>query len=119
MVIWMDDFITHNVWYRAEIRHYSVADEYGDHAYISTKVHWSMHPVIRTTPKGVIVQDFNSERFIRGEGIKQFALPTKELALEDCIKRKERHISGCKARQRQAEEDLRVLQQYRRQEEPL
>lgn len=105
----MSDIITHDVWYRAEIRHYSIADEWGDHSYTSTEVHWSTYSVIRTTPKGVIVWDYGSERFIRGNGTKQLALPTKELALEDCIKRKERHIKGCLARLRQAEEDMTVL----------
>lgn len=40
-------------WYRCEVKHYSVADEWGDHAYSSSEVVWTKYAVIAETPKGV------------------------------------------------------------------
>ena len=93
-------------WYRAEIKHYSVADEWGDHSYTSTEISWTKYAVVRETPKGVWL---NSGAFVLGKATKQLACPTKELALEDCRQRKLAHIRGCKARLARAERDLEVI----------
>lgn len=116
-------------WYRCEVKHYSVADEYGDHSHTSTEVIFYKYAVLRETPKGVWLYyvfsgatnpDFawvsdpkhirpGTDIFVRGNATKQRACPTKELALADAIARKERHIAGCRARLHRAEEDLRFL----------
>lgn len=112
-------------WYRAEVRHYSVFDEWGDHAYTSTKLDWTKYVVVKETPKGVWLRpvswgetnpekyqdgrhrDFHMEpQFVLGTARRQLACPTKELALEDCRQRKLAHIRGCKARLARAEDDL-------------
>ena len=118
-------------WYRAEVRHYSVADEWGDHLYTSTDVVWSKFAVHHETPKGVFlvevpqhVKDRDHHRgkdlrnhlfgaqFVRGTARRQRACPTRETALADCIARKTRHVDGCKARLARAEADLHLLQNY-------
>lgn len=114
-------------WYRAEIKHYSVADEWGDHSHTTTRLDVTKYAVVKATPKGVwLVPAYGekdpdyylkmdpgcqlfSPQFVRGEGTKQFACPTRETALADCLKRKERHIQGCQARLRQAEQDLFLI----------
>lgn len=103
------DLITHDVWWRAEIRHYSVADEWGDHLYTSTEVIWTSFKVVRTTPKGVWVSAWGYDQFILGKAAKALAMPTRELAIQDCIARKERHVKGCEDRLKQARDDLRFL----------
>lgn len=93
-------------WYRCEVRHFSVADEYGDHAYTSTSVVWTTYLVVKDTPKGVWLSAGFGRVFVLGTALRQHACPTRELALADAIARKERHIGGCKARLRAAEDDL-------------
>lgn len=113
-------------WYRCEVKHYSVADEWGDHAYSSSEIHWTKYAVIAETPKGVWLspvpasfkdpdvlrgkRDRYVQDFVRGQGKKQLACPTKEAALADAIERKKRHVAGCQARLRSAQNDLDKLQ---------
>ena len=116
-------------WYRVDVKHYSVADEWGDHSHTSTELVWSKFAVHRETAKGVFLVEVPmgfkdpyhhrgcdlSRRlfgatFVLGKAKRQRACPTKELALADCIARKERHVQGCKARLSRAEDDLRRLQ---------
>lgn len=112
-------------WYRAEIRHYSVADEWGDHSHTTTQIEWTKFCVIRETPKGVQLKmvpwsetwpdkwlGSSAEPwcFVLGTATKQYALPTKELALEDCRQRKLAHVRGCKARLKRAEYDLALIE---------
>lgn len=112
-------------WYRCEVKHYSVADEWGDHDYTSTQVMWTKYAVLRETPKGVWLTSVpasskdpdafrGKDRYYRdlviGTSKKQLACPTKELALADAIARKKRHVDGCSARLQSAMKDLRVLE---------
>lgn len=112
-------------WYRCEVKHYSVADEWGDHSYTSTEVVWTKYAVLRETPKGVWLTpvpassmdpDFfrGEDRYFRdlviGTSMKQLACPTRELALADAIARKKRHVAGCEARLASAEKDLNLLE---------
>jgi hypothetical protein len=111
-------------WYRCEVKHCSVADEWGDHDYTSTEIVWTKFAVIRETPKGVWLtpvplsytdpdalhgKDRHFKNLVLGNSNKQLACPTRELALADAIARKERHIAGCQARLYRAQEDFRVL----------
>ena len=118
--------MTDGFWYRCEVRHYSVADEWGDHSYSTSEVVWTKYAVLRETPKGVWLTpapwgatnpDYarfsgpkgisrREDVFVLGSALRQQACPTKELALADAIARKERHIAGCRARLAQAERDL-------------
>lgn len=115
-------------WWRCDVKHYSVADEYGEHSHTSTQVVWRKFVPIKQTPKGVwltetSLKDKEPNRwmekpprshiigpwFVLGRATKQFALPTQLLAWEDCCQRKLRHIAGCKARLSKAESDLAYL----------
>lgn len=96
-----------DVWYSAEIGWYSVADEWGDHAYSVCHMVMSEYVVVRTTPKGVWLRGFlTGEFFVKGTALRQRAVPTKELALQDLVARQERHVLGCEARLRRANESL-------------
>lgn len=97
-------------WYRCEVAHYSVADEWGDHSYTTTKVVWTSYEVHKTTAKGVFLLYLFTPVFVRGKSKKQLACPTKELALQDAIVRKQYHIAGCQARLAAAHNDLRLLE---------
>ena len=99
-----------DLWYRCEVRHYSIADEWGDHEYTNTQVVWTTYEVARYTNKGVwLYTAFSGEQFVLGTAKKQLACPTKETALADAIARKKRHIAGCQARLSSAEADLSAL----------
>jgi len=112
-------------WYRCEVRHYSVADEWGDHSYSTSQVVWTKYAVIRETPKGVWLRSvpwsftywpdqrprpLSGGVFVLGTAMRQLACPTKELALADTIARKKRHIAGCEARLYAAQKDLQELE---------
>lgn len=100
-----------NTWWRCEVRHYSVADEWGEHSHTRTIVEFTPFALARSTPKGVWLRNvFGGEFFVRGSAIRQRAVPTKDLAVADAIARKERHVAGCQARMREAENDLAMLQ---------
>ena len=114
-------------WYRCEVKHYSAADEWGDHSYTSTQVEWTKYAVVAETPKGVWLtrapwstldpdkyrgqkgQRLSADVFVLGTSKRQEACPTKDLAIADAIARKKRHIAGCEARLRAAEHDLQAL----------
>lgn len=99
--------MTGDVWYRADVRWYSVADEWGDHSYSTCHVYITEFDVVRTTPKGVWLRGFmTGEFFVLGTAIRQRAVPTKTLALQDLVAREERHVYGCKARLHRAEQGL-------------
>jgi hypothetical protein len=115
-------------WYRCEIKRYSIADEYGDHSYTSTEVKWEKFAILKETPKGVWLcsvpphyTDPDKLRglhnpmfsdFVLGTARKQMALPTKEAALADAIRRKEYHVLCCKRRLASAEKELQLLQMH-------
>lgn len=96
------------VWYRAEDKRYAVWDQWDEGLTGSVlRIQITQHTVARHTPRGVILTD---GQFIRGTARKQFAVPTKELALRDLVIRKQYHVAGCKARLHRAEEHLAAAQ---------
>ena len=100
-----------DTWYRADVRSYSVADEWGDHSYSTSNIVWQEYEFVRSTPKGVVLRGFmTGEVFILGKAKLQQAMPTKELALADAIARKKRHVWGCEHRLNRAKEDLFLLE---------
>lgn len=50
------------------------------------------HRVIRHTDKGVWIEHWSGEKFIRKDARRRFAYPTKELALDSYIQRKKKQI---------------------------
>ena len=99
-----------DVWWSCEIAHYSVADDWGDHAFTSSAVAWQWYRVDRATPKGVWLKlPFGGQFFVQGKAIRQRASPTPALALRDAIAKKERHVAGCESRLKRAVDDLDKL----------
>ena len=115
-------------WYRCDIRSYGSFNEDGDHLSTYDQVIWRKFGVVKYTPKGVWLVEaslgdpepekslnmdtsrrFVGPWFVRGQGKKQLALPTKELAWEDCRQRKLRHVQGCRQRLIRAENQLDIL----------
>lgn len=97
-------------WWRAEDRRYANYDPWAEFEQPSGShlvVELRPFPVLRHTAKGVWLDcGFGRKRFVLGEATKQFAVPTRELALADLVARKERHVAGARARLAQAQEHL-------------
>lgn len=92
------------IWWRADDKRYAVFDEWGEDLTGSTlQIVLTPVKVLRHTPKGVILEDHG---FQRGEALRQHAVPTKELALQDLIARKRVQISFCQHRLNRAKEHL-------------
>lgn len=87
-------------WYRADVRLYSVISMWDDDEYYSSpRVTYLKYKVIKTTPKGVWIEAFLQKPvFVLGTAKKQYAVPTKELALLDLKRRKEIHWEMAKKR---------------------
>lgn len=117
--------------YRFEDRRYSIADEYGDHAYTSHKVACLVFPVLKVTKCGVwitfnyeeyprlpqprqytVMHNGQDRRFINLQANKKFACPTLELAAESYIARKNRQIRIYQARINSAEIHKEALARF-------
>lgn len=90
------------VWYRYEATQYAGGiDEWGDPDGSIGPVSvtcWRM-PVLRTTPKGVVLRDHGGgDRLVCHHWRKKYASPTKEQAFKDYMARKERHLLILEAR---------------------
>ncbi len=106
-------------WYRTEVRMVCCADPWEEDIYYSRpELYTTKYKVLSTTPKGVWVQGFMQPKtFVLGTAMKQFAVPTVELAAKDCIARKkvqisinEARIRGMKSELSHTEEHLRRLE---------
>lgn len=98
------------IWWRADDKRYANYDpwaEFEQPAGSHLKIELTPYAVYRHTAKGVFLREGS---YVRGAARKQFAVPTKELALSDLVVRKMRHVAGCRARLAQAEEHLREAQ---------
>ena len=94
------------LWWRAVDKRYADYDPWAEWEQpLSSHLRIELHSyeVTKHTPQGVQLLHHG---FVLGTAIKQFAVPTKELALQDLIQRKLRHVAGCKARLHRAEEHL-------------
>lgn len=104
------------VWWRAEDRRYANYDPWaefdqpsGSHLQLTLTPYF----VDRHTPKGVWLRGILGDRtFVLGTATRQFAVPTRELAIRDLIARKKRHVEGCKARLARAEEHLEAAEKW-------
>lgn len=98
------------VWWRADDKRYANYDPWAEYEQPSGShlmIELTPYIVTRHTPKGVFVRPFfGGEQFVRGPAKKQLAVPTKALALQDLVRRKERHVAGAEARAAQAREHL-------------
>lgn len=85
-----------DVWWFARDKRYANYDPFAEFEQPSgSHVVIELFPyiVVKYTPKGVRLQGWLGEEvFVLGNAIRQRAAPTKELALRDLIKRKEKHV---------------------------
>lgn len=91
-----------DVWWRASAKTYTNYDPFAEFEQPSgSHIVIELQPfeVVKYTPKGVWLRGWLGERFFQlGNAIRQRAVPTKEAALQDLVKRKERHLSIMQAR---------------------
>ena len=117
--------------YRFEDQSYSVAGEYGDHAYTSHRVKCLVFPVIKYTKCGAWISyayrhypslpsterdwsglNLSGKRFVNLEANKKFALPTIEEAITSYKARKARQRLIYEARIRAVDEYLGALDEF-------
>ena len=93
-----------DTWYRYEAKSYSVTVDPELERYATRReLECRTFTVIKVTPKGVRLND---DRVVLHHTIKRFAHPTKALALEAYVSRKEKQIDILKRQLRQAESDM-------------
>lgn len=98
-----------DIWWHAREKTYANFDPWSDDDYTGSHMVIELIPyiVVKYTPKGVRLQDFMGYSFfVLGSAIRQHAVPTRELALLDLVKRKEKHIQICEYRLRDAKKAL-------------
>jgi hypothetical protein len=105
-----------DVWWRAEDRRYANYDPWADFEQPSgshLQLRVDAYVVDSYTQKGVWLRGILGDRmFVLGTATKQFAVPTRELAIRDLIARKKRHVDGCRARLARAEEHLEAAEKW-------
>lgn len=110
-----------DVWWRAEDRRYANYDPWAEYEQpAGSHLVLELIPFIveRYTPKGVRLRGFLGNRvFVRGDAIRQHAVPTKELAIRDLVMRKRRHVAGAKVRLARAQEHLNAAEAWLAQEQ--
>lgn len=74
-------------------------------------------PVVRETEKCVVVDEWRKQRFILKVARKRYAYPTKELALDSYIIRKQRQIQYAAATHDAAKENLELAHRIQRGED--
>ena len=98
------------LWWYAKDRRYANYDPWAEFeqpsgSHLVLELDW--YVVVRHTPKGVWLRaPFQGEFFVRGNAIRQRAVPTKELAIRDLVARKKRHVAGAAARLARAQQHL-------------
>lgn len=87
-------------WWRCEVLRQAHWDKWTEEVIgYSYSVHFTSFVVLRTTPKGVWIDEgFGAEKFILGKAVRQFAVPTKELAKQDEMERRKKHVKMCRHR---------------------
>lgn len=71
-------------------------------------------PVMRETPKCVVLDDCGHQRYVLKDARKRYAYPTKELALESYIIRKQHQIRWTAAQHDVAKENLETAERIMR-----
>ena len=102
------------VWWRADDRRYANYDPFAEFEQPSgSKLVIELTPfeVVKHTPKGARVRDFLGWSVqVLGNAIRQHAVPTKELALQDLVRRKEKHVKMAEMRAEEARSHLKAAQ---------
>ena len=100
-------------WWRAQDRRYANFDPFEEFEQTGShiKIEYREYTVLKETPKGVWLKDkyeFYDDKkfFVLGTARRQTAVPTKELALNDLLARKKKHVYYCELRTKSAEENL-------------
>lgn len=97
------------VWYRADDKRYANYDPYSDVEPSGSHLVIEITPykVLKHTPKGVLLQNWMGQNIqVLGTAIKQEAVPTIELALQDLVRRKEKHVKMEEIRTARARQHL-------------
>lgn len=87
--------------------------------YIDSDQEWSRDPyelqltVVRYTPKCAVLDLWGRKRFVLLDARKRFAYPTRELAMESYIRRKELEIGWMRARHDRAVDNLAAAKAMR------
>lgn len=100
-------------WWRCETRYYASCDPYDEDVTHITGPHVEFTPylVVRTTPKGVWLRGiFGEELFVLGKAIRQWAVPTKEIAMRDEVARRKREVQGHEARMKRAKRSQEAVE---------
>ena len=99
-----------DLWWRADDRRCANYDPWAEFEQPSgshLQVELRPYRLVRATPRGVWLADFfGQEHFVLGTVTRQLAVPTKELALQDLVERKKRHVWGAETRAAQARAHL-------------
>lgn len=74
-------------------------------------------PVARETAKCVVLDEYGKTRFVLKDARKRYAYPTKELALDSYIIRKQRQIQHSAATYDAAKENLETAERLKRGED--
>lgn len=100
----------YEVWWRADCKRYANFDPFAEFEQPSGShltIEVTPYIVIRTTPKGVWLQHWLGERFfVLGPAIRQRAVPTIQLALQDLVHRKKKHVIMAEQRAEVARQHL-------------
>lgn len=91
-----------DVWWRADDKRYANYDPWAEFEQPSGShlvIEFTPFQVVKYTPKGVRLRDWiGYEFFVLGDAIRQKAVPTKALALQDLVRRKEKHAEMAQRR---------------------
>lgn len=101
-------------WFRAKDKRYADYDPWAEFEQPSTShlaIEIEPYIVVRHTPKGVFLKPWiGAQIFVLGNAIRQVAVPTIELALQDLVARKKKHAEMSWLRFARAEEHLRAAE---------
>lgn len=110
----------YEVWWRADDRryaNYNPFEEFEQDSGSHIVIELTPFIVHKHTPKGVWVSRFMGDKqFVLGNAIRQTCVPTKELALQDLVCRKEKHHRMALMRADEAAKAHLLAQQARNQE---
>jgi hypothetical protein len=104
--------MTEHFWFRYEdVRYAAPVDEWGDSYGIGhLEVKLRKFPVLKHTPKGAWINGWRGRRFVLRDARKRYACPTLEEAKESFIARKKRQAGIYRARLRDAEEAIKLIE---------
>lgn len=106
-------------WWRAQDRCYAHYDPFEEIEQTGNviKIEYTEYRVVKETPKGVWLNHmyaFHDDKkfFVRGKARRQTAVPTKELALNDLLARKKKHVYYSELRTKSAMRNLEAVEYH-------